>query len=246
MHCPGSRCRLGSSSRKRTLRCRTHPARQRSAARQTRFFAGDRRSARSWPMREACIGQASRRSRIRSSGWVSTLTAAELRLLPLLTTHLSFREIAERLFVSRNTVKTQAIFGLPQGSMRPVGAKRSNGRWSSGRWPAAALLPERRLHPLGMMLSGTSAGCPMEMATRGGIQAHAAKAGSARRSVHLQRAAGAKNVQMGDARRNRPAVARPPEDRRADRARCCAAFVHERGRSRPRGRRVLRGRSSGR
>jgi LuxR family transcriptional regulator, maltose regulon positive regulatory protein len=44
-----------------------------------------------------------------SIGWASTLTAAELRLLPLLTTHLSFREIAERLFVSRNTVKTQAI-----------------------------------------------------------------------------------------------------------------------------------------
>jgi LuxR family transcriptional regulator, maltose regulon positive regulatory protein len=45
----------------------------------------------------------------KESGWASTLTAAELRLLPLLTTHLSFREIAERLFVSRNTVKTQAI-----------------------------------------------------------------------------------------------------------------------------------------
>jgi LuxR family maltose regulon positive regulatory protein len=44
-----------------------------------------------------------------ASGWASTLTAAELRLLPLLTTHLSFREIAERLLVSRNTVKTQAI-----------------------------------------------------------------------------------------------------------------------------------------
>jgi LuxR family maltose regulon positive regulatory protein len=44
-----------------------------------------------------------------SSGWAATLTAAELRLLPLLTTHLSFREIAERLLVSRNTVKTQAI-----------------------------------------------------------------------------------------------------------------------------------------
>jgi LuxR family transcriptional regulator, maltose regulon positive regulatory protein len=41
--------------------------------------------------------------------WASSLTGAELRLLPLLTTHLSFREIAERLFVSRNTVKTQAI-----------------------------------------------------------------------------------------------------------------------------------------
>jgi LuxR family maltose regulon positive regulatory protein len=37
------------------------------------------------------------------------LTAAELRLLPFLATHLSFREIGEALFVSRNTVKTQAI-----------------------------------------------------------------------------------------------------------------------------------------
>jgi LuxR family maltose regulon positive regulatory protein len=37
------------------------------------------------------------------------LTGAELRLLPLLATHLSFREIGERLFVSRNTIKTQAI-----------------------------------------------------------------------------------------------------------------------------------------
>ena len=37
------------------------------------------------------------------------LTGAELRLLPLLATHFSFREIGERLHVSRNTVKTQAI-----------------------------------------------------------------------------------------------------------------------------------------
>jgi LuxR family maltose regulon positive regulatory protein len=37
------------------------------------------------------------------------LTPAELRLLPLLATHLTFREIATRLQVSRNTVKTQAI-----------------------------------------------------------------------------------------------------------------------------------------
>ena len=44
-----------------------------------------------------------------SSGWASTLTGAELRLLPLLTTHLSFQEIADRLYVSRNTVKTQAV-----------------------------------------------------------------------------------------------------------------------------------------
>jgi LuxR family maltose regulon positive regulatory protein len=38
----------------------------------------------------------------------SSLTAAELRLLPLLSTHLSFREISERLFVSSHTVRTQA------------------------------------------------------------------------------------------------------------------------------------------
>ncbi len=36
------------------------------------------------------------------------LTMAELRLLHCLPTHLSFREIAEQLFVSTNTVKTQA------------------------------------------------------------------------------------------------------------------------------------------
>jgi LuxR family maltose regulon positive regulatory protein len=39
----------------------------------------------------------------------SSLTTAELRLLPLLATHLSFREIGERLYISHNTVKTQAI-----------------------------------------------------------------------------------------------------------------------------------------
>jgi LuxR family maltose regulon positive regulatory protein len=36
------------------------------------------------------------------------LTTAELRILQFLPTHLSFREIAERTFVSANTVKTQA------------------------------------------------------------------------------------------------------------------------------------------
>jgi len=39
----------------------------------------------------------------------SSLTAAELRLLPLLATQYSFPEIAKHLFVSRHTVKTQAI-----------------------------------------------------------------------------------------------------------------------------------------
>ena len=39
----------------------------------------------------------------------STLTGAELRVLPLLQTHHTFRGIGEQLFVSQNTVKTQAI-----------------------------------------------------------------------------------------------------------------------------------------
>ena len=38
-----------------------------------------------------------------------SLTTAELRLLPLLQTHLTFPEIGARLHVSRHTVKTQAI-----------------------------------------------------------------------------------------------------------------------------------------
>jgi LuxR family maltose regulon positive regulatory protein len=47
--------------------------------------------------------------RSRVDGWASVLTAAELRLLPLLASHHSFREISQRLGISRNTVKTQAI-----------------------------------------------------------------------------------------------------------------------------------------
>ena len=35
------------------------------------------------------------------------MTAAELRVLPLLSTHLSLREIAGELFLSRHTVKSE-------------------------------------------------------------------------------------------------------------------------------------------
>jgi DNA-binding CsgD family transcriptional regulator len=45
------------------------------------------------------------RFRMRLAG---SLSPAELRLLPLLATHLSFREIGERLYISRSTVKTEA------------------------------------------------------------------------------------------------------------------------------------------
>jgi LuxR family maltose regulon positive regulatory protein len=51
----------------------------------------------------------SRLSKIKETAvGASSLTAAELRLLPLLSTHLSLREIGERLHVSSHTVKTQA------------------------------------------------------------------------------------------------------------------------------------------
>jgi LuxR family transcriptional regulator, maltose regulon positive regulatory protein len=39
----------------------------------------------------------------------STLTAAELRLLPYLATHLTFPEMGERLYLSRHTVKSHVI-----------------------------------------------------------------------------------------------------------------------------------------
>jgi len=40
---------------------------------------------------------------------VAALTSAEWRVLPLLSTHLSFREIGEQLHVSQHTVKSQAM-----------------------------------------------------------------------------------------------------------------------------------------
>jgi LuxR family maltose regulon positive regulatory protein len=42
---------------------------------------------------------------LRSAG--PTLTTAELRILPLLLTHLTVHGIADRLFLSRHTVKSQ-------------------------------------------------------------------------------------------------------------------------------------------
>ena len=43
----------------------------------------------------------------RAGPGASSLTTAELRLIPFLPTHLSFREVGERLYVSHNTVRTQ-------------------------------------------------------------------------------------------------------------------------------------------
>ena len=44
-----------------------------------------------------------------SAAGASALTGAELRLLPMLPTHLSFPEIAGEMYLSPNTVKSQAM-----------------------------------------------------------------------------------------------------------------------------------------
>jgi LuxR family maltose regulon positive regulatory protein len=44
-----------------------------------------------------------------AGAWAMSMTGAELRLLPYLATHLTFPEIGSRLFISRNTVKTEAV-----------------------------------------------------------------------------------------------------------------------------------------
>jgi LuxR family transcriptional regulator, maltose regulon positive regulatory protein len=44
-----------------------------------------------------------------AGAWAMSLTRAELRLLPYLATHLTFPEIGSRLFISRTTVKTEAV-----------------------------------------------------------------------------------------------------------------------------------------
>ena len=53
-------------------------------------------------------GRSSTRSSARPAPRSPLLTTAELRTLRYLPTHLSFREIGERAYVSGNTVKTQA------------------------------------------------------------------------------------------------------------------------------------------
>lgn len=57
----------------------------------------------------------------------STLTPAELRLLPFLSTHLTFEEIGDRLSVSRHTIKTQAmsVYGKLQTSSRSQTVERA-------------------------------------------------------------------------------------------------------------------------
>ena len=77
-----------------------------------------------------------------AGGWSASLTAAELRLLPLLTTHLTFAEIGQRLHISRNTVKTEAI-----SAYRKLGA--SNRSEAIERAAGAGLIDEGGSRGLG-------------------------------------------------------------------------------------------------
>ena len=85
----------------------------------------------------------------------SSLTTAELRLLPLLPTHLSFREIADRLYVSRTRSSPRSSrstassasrrAGRPSTAIAELGHRRcervsraapAGGRRRAARWPS--------------------------------------------------------------------------------------------------------------
>jgi LuxR family maltose regulon positive regulatory protein len=83
--------------------------------------------------------EVSTRDRSQSFG-PSSLTTAELRVLQLLPTHLSVAEIADRLYVSRNTVKSQTI-----AIYRKLGTSSRGG--AVGIASAAGLLGDTARHP---------------------------------------------------------------------------------------------------
>ena len=105
---PGSRSRHDSSLRGRTWPCAIDRERAPCCRRSGRSFAIARCWASSREQTEAIQNEVDGMPEA-ANGNGTGLTGAELRLLPLLATHFSFREIGEQLHVSRNTVKTQAI-----------------------------------------------------------------------------------------------------------------------------------------
>ena len=77
----------------------------------------------------------------------SSMTAAELRMLPYLATHLSFPEIGQRLYLSRHTVKSHAMAiyrKLNVTSPHRRGPARPRGRAPLGEPSGEALMPSGR------------------------------------------------------------------------------------------------------
>ena len=107
----GSASAASSRARARTWRSRIPPARARASSRSRTSWSCARASAPS-PTRPREL-----RERIRSlppgPGGTSTLTPAEVRVLRLLPTYLTAAEMADRLYVTPNTVRTQiqALYG---------------------------------------------------------------------------------------------------------------------------------------
>ena len=119
--CSSARCGCGRSSRTPSLVRRPHEAGARPDALRARRHRGRsdavprglRRHQPAAGARDAAAQADELRDRLAGvasldDGWASSLTAAELRLLPLLTTHLTFGR-SPSASMSRNTVKTQAI-----------------------------------------------------------------------------------------------------------------------------------------
>ena len=76
------------------------------SARSTTSCSTGRLSASSSTRCRSSAGSLTSSTQVGATGG-SPLTPAELRLLPYLQTHLTIREIGERLFVSRNTVSSE-------------------------------------------------------------------------------------------------------------------------------------------
>src|SRR5206468_6923363 len=74
----------------------------------------------------------------------SALSAAELRLLPMLSTHLSFPEIAEEMFLSRNTIRSQ-VYSI----YRKLGASSRNQAVTRSRELGLLEDDRRTYHPTG-------------------------------------------------------------------------------------------------
>ena len=85
------------------------------------------------------------------------LTAAEVRVLQLLPTHLSLGEIAEELHVSRNTIKTQvaATYRKLQAATRADAVRRGH---ELGLLVGGDSEPDSRGHPNGRVRRPDEAG----------------------------------------------------------------------------------------
>ena len=105
--CRTLRCRLAWSSRGPTWRWPTQRAPRRCCARSTRSRAAGP-DLGTLPAQAAELRASLTTLRTHAPG-ASTLTEAELRLLPYLATHRSFREMGDRVYLSRHTVKSHAM-----------------------------------------------------------------------------------------------------------------------------------------